>query len=92
MRDLESQLHSHRALEQDAAGLQVLRYMTLRWKMAGGVRPDWRELCKAASQEQDSSKLLDLVHQLNQALSQLDKATGLAPDPDVPSESDLAST
>ena len=31
---------------------------------------EWRELCKAASQEQDPEKLLDLIRQINHALSQ----------------------
>ena len=30
---------------------------------------DWRELCKAASQEQNSERLLALVRQINEALS-----------------------
>ncbi len=39
--------------------------------MVATGKQDWRELCKAASQEQDSEKLLALVNQINDALSQL---------------------
>jgi hypothetical protein len=31
---------------------------------------DWKELCKAASREQDPQKLLELVEQIDQALEQ----------------------
>lgn len=36
--------------------------------MIGNGNGDWRELCKAASNEQDPEKLLDLIRQINQAL------------------------
>jgi hypothetical protein len=43
------------------------------------VAKDWRELSKAASQERDPKKLLELVNQLNEALKQLgDKYLGPA--------------
>ena len=32
-------------------------------------QPDWRELCKAAAEEQDSTKLLELVTQINALLA-----------------------
>ena len=32
-------------------------------------RPDWRELCKAAAEEQDAKKLLELVTQINALLA-----------------------
>ena len=32
------------------------------------VAKDWRELSKAASQERDPKKFMDLIEQLNQAL------------------------
>ncbi len=38
--------------------------------MTGNPTTDWRELCKAASHEQDPIKLLDLIRQINLALSQ----------------------
>jgi hypothetical protein len=38
--------------------------------MAVNGTSDWRELCKAASHEQDPRKLLDLIRQINRALSQ----------------------
>jgi len=43
---------------------------------------DWRELCKAASQEHDQQRLLELVSELNDALSQpgLPKPVELPPD------------
>lgn len=31
--------------------------------------PDWRELCKAAAEEQDTKKLLALVTQINALLA-----------------------
>jgi hypothetical protein len=31
---------------------------------------DWKELCKAASREQDTQKLLELVEQIDRALEQ----------------------
>jgi len=31
-------------------------------------KEDWRELCRAASQERDPSRLLELVDQLNETL------------------------
>jgi hypothetical protein len=31
---------------------------------------DWKELCKAASREQDPKKLLELVEKIDQALEQ----------------------
>jgi hypothetical protein len=38
--------------------------------MTGSGTGDWRELCKAASQECDPEKLLDLIRQINRALLQ----------------------
>jgi len=38
--------------------------------MTGNDTGDWHQLCKAASQECDPKKLLDLIRQINQALSQ----------------------
>jgi hypothetical protein len=38
--------------------------------MAAQGMGDWRELCKAASQEHDPEKLLDLIREINRALSQ----------------------
>ncbi len=38
--------------------------------MAVNGTQDWRDLCKAASHEQDPKKLLDLIRQINLALSQ----------------------
>ncbi len=35
------------------------------------VAKDWRELSKAASQERDPKKLLDLIDELNAALEQV---------------------
>jgi hypothetical protein len=37
---------------------------------AQGIHRDWREISQAASQEQDSEKLLQLVHELNESLRQ----------------------
>jgi hypothetical protein len=34
------------------------------------VAKDWRELSKAASQEQDPKKFMDLIEQLNEALDE----------------------
>lgn len=34
---------------------------------------DWQELCKAAANEQDPEKLMDLIFQLNQALEERQK-------------------
>jgi hypothetical protein len=36
------------------------------------VAKDWRELSKAASQERDSEKLMQLIEQLNDALDKLE--------------------
>jgi hypothetical protein len=36
------------------------------------VARDWKELSKAASQEHDPKKLLELVNELNEALKQLE--------------------
>ncbi len=36
------------------------------------VAKDWRELSKAASQERDPKKLMELIDQLNEALEQLE--------------------
>jgi hypothetical protein len=38
--------------------------------MTGNQAGDWRELCKQVSRECDPEKVLDLMHQLNRALSQ----------------------
>jgi hypothetical protein len=38
--------------------------------MAGNGTVDWRALCKVASQEQDPKKLVDLLRQINRALSE----------------------
>ena len=35
---------------------------------------DWREISRAASQEQDSEKLLQLVHELNESLEREEKS------------------
>ena len=53
--------------------------------MAGEDKTDWRELCKAASQEQDPSRLLELVRKLNDALTQreVSKAAGLRSNSDL---------
>ena len=40
--------------------------------MYAPVAKDWRELSKAASQERDPKKLMELIDQLNQALEQVD--------------------
>lgn len=47
---------------------------------------DWRELCKAASQEHDPQKLLELVSELNDALAQpsVPRPVELAPDQSTP--------
>ena len=42
--------------------------------MARPNSPDWRELSKAASQEQDSEKLMELVHELNEVLKRQEEA------------------
>ena len=42
--------------------------------MARTRNPDWRELCKAASQEQDSEKLMRLVQELNRVLKRREEA------------------
>lgn len=34
---------------------------------------DWRELCKAAANERDPEKLMDLIAQLTRALDERDK-------------------
>jgi hypothetical protein len=36
--------------------------------------PNWRELSEAASQEQDSEKLMKLVHELNEVLRRQEEA------------------
>lgn len=41
--------------------------------MYSAVAKDWRELSKAASQERDPKKLMELIDQLNQALEQVDE-------------------
>jgi hypothetical protein len=49
------------------------------------VAKDWRELSKAASQERDPKKFMDLIDQLNQALEQLEdqrRASPFAQEPD----------
>jgi hypothetical protein len=38
--------------------------------MTGNQAGDWRELCKEVSREYDPEKLLDLMRQINRALSQ----------------------
>ncbi len=40
--------------------------------MAENDKPDWRELCRAAVQENDPEKLLQLARQINEALSETD--------------------
>ena len=44
--------------------------------MVRKTNPDWRELSKAASQEQDPEKLMKLVHELNEALKRREEALG----------------
>ena len=49
--------------------------------MYAPVAKDWRELSKAASQERDPKKFMELIDQLNKAFEQLDerrKASTLA--------------
>ncbi len=44
--------------------------------MAAGDKPtSWRDLCRAAAQEQDPRKLLELLRQINQALVEQRLAT-----------------
>ena len=38
--------------------------------MRGNQAGDWRELCKEVAREYDPEKLLDLMRQINRALSQ----------------------
>ena len=38
--------------------------------MMGNQTGDWRELCKEVAREYDPEKLLDLMRQINRALSQ----------------------
>jgi len=38
--------------------------------MMGNQAGDWRELCKEVAREYDPEKLLDLMRQINRALSQ----------------------
>jgi len=42
--------------------------------MPNKAQKDWRELSEAASREQDSEKLLDLVQQLNEVLEHEEQA------------------
>jgi len=37
-------------------------------------KPNWRELSEAASREQDSEKLMNLVHELNEVLRRQEEA------------------
>ena len=37
------------------------------------VAKDWKELSKAASQERDPKKFMDLIEQLNQALEEAEE-------------------
>jgi hypothetical protein len=41
--------------------------------MYAPVAKDWRELSKAANQERDPKKFMELIDQLNQALEQEDE-------------------
>jgi hypothetical protein len=50
--------------------------------MTDNGKRDWRELCQAASQEQNSEKLLELVKQINDVLSQHERSR-------VPSQPDF---
>jgi hypothetical protein len=49
--------------------LQSRRINMIRTK-----NPNWRELSEAASQEQDSEKLMKLVHELNEVLRRQEEA------------------
>jgi len=39
---------------------------------------DWRELCQAAANEQDSKKLIDLIAQITRALDERDRGQKVA--------------
>jgi hypothetical protein len=41
--------------------------------MFAPVAKDWRELSKAAREERDPKKFMELIEQLNQALEQVDE-------------------
>jgi hypothetical protein len=45
-----------------------------RMNMIRTKKPNWRELSEAASQEQDSEKLMNLVHELNEVLRRQEEA------------------
>jgi hypothetical protein len=40
--------------------------------MAANQPKDWRELCEAASKEEDPQKLMELVSEINKALDERD--------------------
>jgi hypothetical protein len=45
---------------------------------------DWRELCKAAANELDPAKLMELIGELTRALDERDKRRGKVNDPGRP--------
>ena len=64
---MECQLHCYRQLWPNASvagGSNMTRTCT----------PDWKEISRAASREQDPEKLLQLVHELNQILEHEEKS------------------